>query len=85
MFTKYWPPFSSYCKSSSHLGTSKISANSGGNRIELQFCRNHSRWAKCLSPSMRSSWILASSAGMICNAAAALEPTAAPFERDRVI
>lgn len=53
----YWGlPF--HCKSSSHLGMSNISANSGGNLSFVQFLRNQSRRLACLAPSALSSGIL---------------------------
>ena len=67
-----------YCKSSSHFGMSKISANRGGNRMLLQFFLNHSKCDECLQPSTFSSKILASSAGIICSAFTA-------FGRERMI
>lgn len=44
-----------HCKSSSHFGMSKTSANSGGRVSFIQFTLNQSRWAACFAPRLRSS------------------------------
>lgn len=44
-----------HCRSSSHLGMSKISANNGGRVSFIQLTRNQSRCAECFVPNVRSS------------------------------